>query len=91
MLEKNSKIVLAKELEVVDLAGEKAMIDFDTGKYYLLKGAANEIWEHIKSEISILDLVDTLMEDFEIERETCFRNTVTFLEQLHKVGFLKVV
>ena len=90
MLEWNSLIVLTKTLEVVDLAGEKAMIDFETGKYYLLKGAANDIWEHINNEISVKELIDMLLENFDIDRETCFQNTVTFLGQLHKIGFLTV-
>jgi len=90
MLGENSLIVLKDGLEVVDLAGEKAMMDFATGKYYLLKGAANELWELIENEISVKELVDSLITEFEVERETCFKDTVAFLNQLHEIGFLQV-
>jgi len=88
MLNENSRIVLKEGLEVVDLAGEKAMMDFDTGKYYLLKGAANELWELIGNEITVKELIDALMAEFEVDRETCFKDTVRFLSQLNEIRFL---
>lgn len=38
-MEKNEIIKLKKQLNVTDLAGEKVMIDFESGKYFLIKGA----------------------------------------------------
>ena len=43
-MEKNAIIKLKKQLNVTDLAGEKVMIDFESGKYFLIKGAGNDIW-----------------------------------------------
>ena len=43
MMNDNTIVHLVKHLDVTDLAGEKVMIDFATGKYFLLKGSANEI------------------------------------------------
>ena len=44
----NSMVRLIKNLDVTDLDGEKVMIDFSSGKYFLLKGAANEISRYIR-------------------------------------------
>ena len=90
MVSELSKVVLTKSLELVDLAGEKAMIDFETGKYYLLKGAANDIWERIQTEITVKELVDSLVEGYEVDRETCLQSAVAFLNQLEGNGFLSV-
>ena len=48
VMDLEKKVVLVKNLEVSDLAGEKVMIDFESGKYFMLKGSANEIWELIQ-------------------------------------------
>ena len=42
MMNDNTTVHLIKHLDVTDLSGEKVMIDFSTGKYFLLKGSANE-------------------------------------------------
>ena len=41
MMNDNTIVHLVKHLDVTDLAGEKVMIDFATGKYFLLKGSAS--------------------------------------------------
>lgn len=45
------KVKILKRPEVSELAGEKVMIDFESGKYFMLKGSANEIWEMLKDGI----------------------------------------
>ena len=35
-------ISMKKQLNVTDLSGEKVMIDFETGKYYMVKGTGND-------------------------------------------------
>ncbi|MDO5521630.1 MAG: PqqD family peptide modification chaperone, partial [bacterium] len=63
-----SKITLIKELDVTDLAGEKVMIDFSTGKYFLLKGVANDIWDYIQSPITVGEIVDKLLSQYEVDK-----------------------
>ena len=59
----NVKIKLKRKLDVTDLSGEKVMIDFESGKYFLLKGSANDIWNMIQDEeeITIQRIVQQLM------------------------------
>ena len=44
-MDKNATIVMKKKLNVTDLAGEKVMVDFESGKYFLIKGVGNDIWD----------------------------------------------
>ena len=57
-MEKNAIIKLKKQLNVTDLAGEKVMIDFESGKYFLIKGAGNDIWDMLQEEITPTQIVD---------------------------------
>ena len=62
-MDKNTKIVLKKKLNVTDLAGEKVMVDFDSGKYFLIKGVGNDIWEMIQNEITPNEIIDKLLSE----------------------------
>lgn len=91
MINENTQIVLNKKIEVADLAGEKVMVDFDTGKYYLLKGPANEIWALIQQPTTVTQVVDSLLDVYEIDRPTCLQNTADFLQQLAENNFISLV
>lgn len=89
-LTKTSKITLVKELDVTDLAGEKVMIDFSTGKYFLLKGVANDIWDYIQTPITVDEIVEKLLAEYEVEEETCTTSVIEFLNQLQENEFITV-
>ena len=89
---KNTNIHLVKSLDVTDLAGEKVMIDFGTGKYFLLKGPANEIWDIIneKENVTVEEIVNHLMEIFEVDYETCYQSVVEFITQIESYEFVSL-
>lgn len=85
------KVKILKKLNVTELAGEKVMVDFDTGKYFLIKGVGNTIWDMLEDGISVDTIVEQLLEDFEVEREECVEATQNFLDQLIGNGFIELV
>lgn len=87
-MELNSVVKLKKTVSVADLSGEKAMIDFETGKYYLIKGTGNDIWDMIQEEISVGEIVDRLLEEYDVTREKCTESVLNFLENLKTKGFV---
>jgi hypothetical protein len=84
------KVRLIKNLEVADLDGEKVMIDFSTGKYFLLKGAANEIWDYIQNPVCISEILNKLMLEYDVTEEICRDSTLSFLTQLKNYDFITV-
>lgn len=90
MITNQTKIHLEKKLDVTDLSGEKVMIDFETGKYFLLKGSANEIWEYIEQDITVEQIVEKLLTVYEVDRQTCEASVIQFLTQLVENGFITV-
>lgn len=88
MMEKRVNIL--KRPEVSELAGEKVMIDFETGKYFMLKGSANEIWEMLNDGITVKEIVAGLMEVYEVQESVCQKSVREFLETLEENGFIKL-
>jgi hypothetical protein len=72
------------------LDGEKVMIDFSSGKYFLLKGAANEIWDYIQDPIMVSDIMKRLMNVYDVPEETCRESIFSFLTQLKNYSFITI-
>lgn len=84
----NKKIKILKTTEVSELAGEKVMIDFETGKYFMLKGSANDIWEMLQDGITSGEIVTKLLDIYQVEQDVCEKSVEKFLLTLVDNGFI---
>ncbi len=89
-MNKETRIKLVKNLDVTDMAGDKVMVDFDSGKYFLLKGTAVDIWDCIQKETTVTDITNHLQKIYDVDEETCMSGVITFLDQLHKNNFIEI-
>ena len=65
-MKKDAVIVMKKQLNVTELAGEKVMIDFESGKYFLIKGAGNDIWDLLQTEITPAEIIENLLAEYDV-------------------------
>lgn len=87
-MDKDKKIVLKKKLEVTDLTGEKVMIDFASGKYFMIKGVGNDIWDCIQKETTPAEIIAKLLEEYDVTPEVCEAEVMGFLEKLKSYDFI---
>jgi len=87
-MDKSTIISLKKQLNVTDLAGEKVMIDFESGKYFMIKGTGNDIWDMIQTEISVGDIIANLLKEYDVSEEECEKSVLAFLEHMEKLDFI---
>ena len=87
-MKKDKKIVLKKQIEVTELAGEKVMIDFESGKYFLVKGVGNAIWDYLQQETTPAEIVSKLLEEYEVEPSVCETQVFEFLEKMEEYDFI---
>lgn len=85
----DEKIALIKSPNITDLADDKVMIDFETGKYFMIKGVGNDIWDMLTENVTAREIIDRLMESYDVSKEECEQSVLEFLEQLKKFGFIK--
>ena len=94
-MNENTVVHLIKQLDVTDLSGEKVMIDFSTGKYFLLKGAANEIWDMLAKdgakETTVGAIKENLLEIYDVDEETCLSSITSFLNQMKENEFIEIL
>ena len=87
-MDKNQTIRIVKQLNVTDLAGEKVMIDFDSGKYFMIKGAGNDIWELLQKETTPAEIIDALLQEYDVSAEECEQAVMSFLQKMESYHFI---
>ena len=76
--------LLANELS----ESETVILDVDGGVYYGLKGVGKAIWDNIDAPVRVDALCERLSTQFEVDLETCQRETTAFLETLQDRGLI---
>ena len=89
-MEDKYRISISKKPDVTDLAGEKVMIDFDSGKYFMLTGSANDIWDMLGDDVESEKIITALVEDFDVEEDVCRKSVLGFLRELEEIGFISL-
>ena len=87
-MDRNTVIKMTKQLNVTDLAGEKVMVDFASGKYFLIKGVGNDIWDMIQEEITVGDIIGKLLSEYDVSEEECEKSVREFLGKLKELDFI---
>ena len=90
MIDLNSIVSHREDIDTTDLDGEKVMMDLEKGQYFALNSVASRIWEVIESPISVNKVVDTLLEEYEVEREECEKSVLEFIKGLEDASLISV-
>jgi hypothetical protein len=69
---------------------EKVMMSVERDEYFGLDPVGSRVWDLIDKPIRVTDLVDLLIPNYDVDRETCERDVLAFLEELQERGILQV-
>lgn len=89
-MNRDQVITLKKKLNVTDLAGEKVMVDFEQGKYFMIKGAGNDIWDMMQegAELTPAQIIERLLAEYDVSPEECENSVMDFLGKMQELGFI---
>jgi hypothetical protein len=85
-----SIISAKKEIVAADMDGDTVMMSVEAGKYYNLGTTGGMIWKMLESPISVATLITKLLEKYEVTREQCETEVLSFLNEVQKEGLLEV-
>lgn len=91
MLGPNSIVVRDASLVFAPLGEEIAMLDVDSGNYYVLDDVAAAIWESLADETTCSRISATLIARYEVPPAQCEADVLKFLETLHAKGLINIV
>ncbi|MGG6310581.1 lasso peptide biosynthesis PqqD family chaperone [Paenibacillus macerans] len=75
---------------VSDMDGDKVMMGINTGKYYNLGKVGGRIWELVSTPVTVTQLVDALASEYDIDRELCEEQVISFLTRLSQENLIHI-
>jgi len=89
----NSTIFSRNEEEFLctEVDSETVMMHTESGKYYGLDKISTHIWQLLENDLSLTNLVDQLIEEYKVERETCEKDTKDLLEGMLQLKMINLV
>ena len=70
---------------------EVAMMDMQSGKYFVLAEVAASIWERLSEPVRPAVLCEALTSIYEVSPEQCRAEVLAFLENAHAKGLVRIV
>ncbi len=81
-LSPNTTIEVAKDVVSCDLVDEAAILNLKTGIYYGLDPIGARIWNLIQKPRQLNEILETLLNEYEVEKNRCQEDLIELLEQL---------
>ena len=90
MIKTESYIKRNKEIFASEIDDEVVMMNVDTGKYYGMDTVGSRIWELIAEEIQVKEVINKLMEEYDVGEEQCEKDVLEFLNELYENKLVQV-
>jgi hypothetical protein len=69
---------------------ETVMLDIERGTYFGVQEVGKAIWDHLEHPTTVDDLCSHLMDEFEVDRDTCLEQVQAFLGDLLEHRLIEV-
>ncbi len=89
-IQKDQKASISPEVLFQEVSGETVLLDLASENYFGLDEVGTRIWGLLQSGSSIGETIDTLMEEYEVERATLEKDVGELLEKLVEAGLIKL-
>ncbi len=87
----NNAIVKASKKQVsCDLGGEAVILDLNKSLYYGLDPVGARIWNLLQKQTTVTSILDTMVEEYDVNRNRAERDLLALLEELRKKGLIEV-
>ncbi|MGL5352973.1 MAG: lasso peptide biosynthesis PqqD family chaperone [Clostridium sp.] len=83
-------IIKNKEIDDSEIDGDKVMMNLDKGEYFMMNSVGSRIWDIIASPITVKEVMATLIEEYDVEEETCIASVVEFLVRLNNAELISI-
>jgi hypothetical protein len=85
-----STVSQIEDIVASDIDDEKVMMSVEKGQYFGLEPVGSRVWELIEKPVKVSELIDALLGKYDVDRETCEKDVLAFLEELNEAGILRV-
>lgn len=90
VINENFSVVQAIDVVAADMDGETVMMRIKSGMYYGLDDIGSRIWDLITTPRQVSQVIDSLMEEYDVGRAQCQKNTLVLLNHLYEEGLIRI-
>lgn len=82
LMSPTAMVVVSQDQVSSDLAGESVILNLKSGTYYGLNEVGSRVWELIQEPKTVQDIYDSILQEYDVEVQTCQRDVQTLLNDL---------
>ena len=86
-----TKIEISPEVLFQEVSGEMVLLDLESEQYFGLDAVGARVWALLNEGLAEPTVVDTLLQEYEVERATLEADVAELLEQLAGAGLIRYV
>jgi hypothetical protein len=90
-LDLSSVVARVEQQVTAALEDEIVVLNTNDSKYYGLNGISAFIWRSIEEPGKVSTVVDAVLDYYEVSRECCEEDVLSFLRELSDAGLIRVV
>lgn len=73
-----------------ELSGETVILEMGSGRYFALDPIGTRVWQLLQSASTAESLCDRLVQEYDVDPETCRRDLSILLNQMVENGLISV-
>lgn len=85
-----SRINAIKDHLYSELKDEGVVLSLKNGKYYGLNEVGRSIWKAIQSPATVIEIQNALMDEYEIDEESCKNEVLSFIRQMAQEELVEI-
>jgi hypothetical protein len=89
-IQKEQKVSISPEVLFQEVSGETVLLDLASESYFGLDAVGTRVWGLLESGASVSDLLDVLLDEYEVEREVLEKDVGELLEKLLEAGLIQL-
>lgn len=86
-----SRIVQDRDILASSLDNETILLSIQNSKYYGMASTGNRIWELLAEPTTGEALIETLLAEYEIDKEQCEQDVLSFLGELLSAKLIRCI
>lgn len=91
MIDLDTLIIRSDAVVSAPMGEDVAMMDMESGKYFVMAEVAANIWERLVEPVRPAVLCEVLTELYDVSPEQCRAEVLAFLETAHARGLVRIV
>ena len=89
-IQQDQKVIISPEVLFQEVSGEIVLLDLASESYFGLDEIGARIWTLLNEEKSVRQIVEVLLEEYEVDRARLEGDVNELLENLLEAGLIKI-